>query len=226
VNLRLPLTLSVFLVAIMAAISAWACVKLPESAVIATHWGVDGKVNGTMPKDWGLAVLPAIALAMTLLLAAIPSIEPRRANMIASRKPFYAFWLGGLVVLAVAHALVVGLALGYPIDVPGVLIVLLPLSIAIGGNYLGKARPNFFIGVRTPWTLSSDLSWDKTHRMLGRLLVWRADRSCRPFRHRNRSGLSGFRRHNLSKRRVRDREFLRLLEKRPGQAYGLGQFLP
>jgi len=52
--------------------------------------------------------------------------------MIASRKPFYAIWLSGLVVLAVAHAMVVGLALGYPIDVPGVLIVLLPLSIAIG----------------------------------------------------------------------------------------------
>jgi uncharacterized membrane protein len=174
VNLRLPLTLSVFLLAVMAAISAWAWVKLPESAVIATHWGVDGKVNGTMSKDWGLAFLPAIGLALTLLFAAVPRIEPRRANMIASRKPFYAAWLSGLVVLAVAHAMVVGLALGYPIDVPGVLIVLLPLSIAVGGNYLGKARANFFIGVRTPWTLSSDLSWEKTHRILGRLFVWSA----------------------------------------------------
>jgi uncharacterized membrane protein len=158
----------------MAAISAWAWAKLPESAVIATHWGMDGKVNGTMPKDWGLAILPAIGLALTLLLAAIPSIEPRRANMIASRKPFYAFWLIALVMIAVAHAMVVGLALGYPVNVPAVLIVLLPLSIAVGGNYLGKARPNFFIGVRTPWTLSSDLSWEKTHRMLGRLFVWSA----------------------------------------------------
>ena len=173
-NLRLPLTLSFFLIAIMAAISAWAWVKLPESAVIATHRGVDGKVNGTMSKDWGLAFLPAIGLAITLLLAAIPRIEPRRANMIASRKPFYAIWLSALVVLAVAHAMVVGLALGYPIDVPGVLIVLLPLSFAFGGNYLVLARPNFFFGVRTPWTLSSDLSWDKTHRMLGRLFVWSA----------------------------------------------------
>lgn len=173
-NLRLPLTLSVFLIAVMAAISAFAWVKLPEGAVIATHWGVDGKVNGTMSKDWGLAFLPAIALALTLLFAAVPRIEPRRANMIASRKPFYAIWLSALVVIAVAHAMVVGLALGYPIDVPGVLIVLLPLSIAVGGNYLGKARANFFIGVRTPWTLSSDLSWEKTHRILGRLFVWSA----------------------------------------------------
>ena len=173
-NLRLPLTLSVFLIAVMAAISAWAWVKLPGTAVIATHWGVDGRVNGTMPKDWGLAFLPAIGLALTLLFAAVPRIEPRRANMIASRKPFYAIWLSALVVIAVAHAMVVGLALGYPINVPGVLIILLPLSIAVGGNYLGKARANFFVGVRTPWTLSSDLSWEKTHRILGRLFVWSA----------------------------------------------------
>ncbi len=82
-NLRLPLTLSVFLIAVMVAISAWAWAKLPESAVIATHWGVDGKVNGTMSKDWGLVFLPALALALTLFFAAIPRIEPRRANMIA-----------------------------------------------------------------------------------------------------------------------------------------------
>jgi uncharacterized membrane protein len=170
-NLRLPLTLSVFLVAVMAAISAWAWMKLPESAVIATHWGFDGKVNGTMPKDWGLSVLPAIAVAITLLLAFVPRIEPRRANMIASRKAFIAFWLGGLVILAVAHAMMVGTALGFPIDIPGVLIVFIPLMIAVAGNYLGKVRPNFFLGVRTPWTLSSDLSWEKSHRLLGRLFV-------------------------------------------------------
>jgi uncharacterized membrane protein len=170
-NLRLPLTLSVFLVAVMAAISAWAWVKLPDSAVIATHWGFDGKVNGTMPKDWGLSLLPAIGAAITLLLAFVPRIEPRRANMLASRKAFIAFWLGGLVVLAVAHAMMVGTALGFPVDVPGVLIIFIPLMIAFAGNYLGKVRPNFFLGVRTPWTLSSDLSWEKSHRLLGRLFV-------------------------------------------------------
>ena len=170
-NLRLPLALSALLIGAMAAISAWAWTRLPENAVIATHWSLGGKVNGTMSKDWGLAVMPATALAITLLLAAIPRIEPRRDNMIASRKAFLAVWLSALAVMLVAHALVVGAALGYPVDVPGVLIILLPVSIAVAGNYLGKARPNFFIGVRTPWTLSSDLSWEKTHRMLGRLFV-------------------------------------------------------
>jgi uncharacterized membrane protein len=170
-NLRLPLMLSFFLIAVMAALSAWAWSILPPDAVMPTHWGMDGKVNGTMTKEWGLTILPATAIAITLLLIAVPRIEPRRDNMIASRKPFLAFWLGGLVLLAVCHAMMVGVALGYPLDLPGVLIIFLPLSIAIAGNYLGKTRPNFFMGVRTPWTLSSDLSWEKTHRMLGWLFV-------------------------------------------------------
>ena len=173
-NLRLPLTMSFFLLAFMAALSAWAWTILPPGAVIPTHWDFQGRVNGTMTKEWGLTIMPALALFITLLLAAVPRIEPRRQNMIASRKPFLAFWIGGLIVLAAGHAMIVGVALGYPVDIPGILIILIPLTIGVSGNYLGKARPNFFVGVRTPWTLSSDLSWEKTHRMLGRLFVFSA----------------------------------------------------
>jgi uncharacterized membrane protein len=173
-NLRLPLSLSVLLIGAMAAISVWAWMKLPDNAIIATHWGVDGRVNGTMSKGWGLAMMPAIACGITLLLAAVPRVEPRRDNILASRKPFVAVWISALAVMLVAHAVVVGGALGYPVDVPGVLIILVPVVIAVAGNYLGKVRPNFFMGVRTPWTLSSDLSWEKTHRMLGRLFVFSA----------------------------------------------------
>jgi uncharacterized membrane protein len=170
-NLRLPLTVSFFLIAVMAAMSAWAWSILPANAVIASHWGLDGKVNGTMSKEWGLTVIPVITLVVTLLLAAVPRIEPRRDNMIASRKAFFALWLCTLVLMTVAHVLIVGTALGYPVDVSGVVIIFVPLSLAVAGNYFGKVRPNFFIGVRTPWTLSSDLAWEKTHRMLGRLFV-------------------------------------------------------
>jgi len=173
-NLRLPLMLSFFLIAFMAALSVWAWSVLPAQTVLPTHWDLQGRVNGTMSLTWGLSILPATALIITLLLIAVPRIEPRHDNMVASRKPFLAFWIGGLVVLAVCHAMMVGVALGYPVDIPGILVILIPLLIGAGGNYLGKARPNFFLGVRTPWTLSSDLSWEKTHRMLGRLFVFSA----------------------------------------------------
>jgi len=170
-KLRLPLTVSFLVVIAMAAASAWAWTVLPANIVLPTHWGFDGKVNGTMTKEWGLAILPGIALFLTFMLAVVPRIEPQRENLIASRKAFFAFWLSGLIVLAATHGMIIASAMGYPVDIPGTLIILIPISIAAAGNYLGKARPNFFLGVRTPWTLSSATSWEKTHRMLGRLFV-------------------------------------------------------
>ena len=173
-KLRLPLTMSALLLALMAAISAWGWAMLPQGARIASHWGFDGQPTGTLPKETGLLMLPAIALAVCVLIAIIPVIEPRRENLIASRKAFLAIWLGALAAIAVAHALMVMNALGYAIDVPGVLIVAIAGVIAVAGNYLGKVRSNFFVGIRTPWTLSSDLAWEKSHRMLGRLFVFSA----------------------------------------------------
>ena len=173
-KLRLPLMMSAVLLALMAAISAWGWLVLPDGARIASHWGFDGRPTETLPKETGLLLLPAIALAICALIAIIPIIEPRRQNLIASRKAFLAIWLGALAAIAVAHALMVMTALGYAIDVPGVLIVAIAGVIAVAGNYLGKVRSNFFVGIRTPWTLSSDLAWEKSHRMLGRLFVFSA----------------------------------------------------
>lgn len=173
-NLRLPLSVSAILIAAMAAMSAWAWRVLPDGIRLASHWGMDGRVNGTMSKTTGLVLAPAIALGLSLVLALVPRIEPRRGSIEASRKAFFALWIGGLVVLAVMHAAVLLAAMGFDADVPGVLMVFVALTIAVAGNYMGKVRPNFFIGVRTPWTLSSDLSWEKSHRVMGRLFVFSA----------------------------------------------------
>lgn len=170
-NLRLPMTVSLILLAAMAAMSVWGWAALPETARLATHWSFDGTPDGTMTKPLGLVLLPGIGLAIVLLMLAVPRIEPRRDNLVASRKAFFVFWIGGLGVLALSHAMIVATALGYAVDVPGTLIVVIALMIAAGGNYLGKVRSNFFLGIRTPWTLSSELSWEKSHRLLGRLFV-------------------------------------------------------
>ncbi|HWA92752.1 MAG TPA: SdpI family protein [Rhizomicrobium sp.] len=173
-NLRLPLAMSLVLFAAMVAISVWGWFVLPDGVRLATHWGIDGQVNGTMSKETGLVTGPAIALGLLLLLLLVPRIEPRRENLIASRKAFFAFWIGGLTVLALIHALVVFNAAGIVTDVPGAVMIAVPVMIGVGGNYLGKVRPNFFLGVRTPWTLSSDLSWEKSHRVMARLFVFSA----------------------------------------------------
>jgi uncharacterized membrane protein len=112
-----------------------------------------------------------MGLLVTALFLVLPSIEPRRANLVASRKLYRAGWLGALFVMTLAQAAIVMNALHRPFDVRASIVTGVSLLLIVGGNYFGKSRANFFAGIRTPWTLSSDYSWEKTHRLGGRLFV-------------------------------------------------------
>jgi uncharacterized membrane protein len=170
-NIRTPLIVSLLLIALMTAASVWGWIVLPAHTILPVHWGVDGAPNGFLPKETALLLLPGIAIGMTALFALLPRIEPRRKNLLASRKPYIVGWIGGLVVIAAAQILSLVAAAGFHINVASAILIVVALMIAVLGNYLGKAHSNFFFGVRTPWTLSSDLAWEKSNRLLGRLLV-------------------------------------------------------
>lgn len=74
-------------------------------------------------------------------------------------------------ILALAHTTIVLAALHVAVDVPHIVLPATAVLFIVIGNYLGKTRSNFFAGIRTPWTLSSDYSWEKTHHLTGRLFV-------------------------------------------------------
>ncbi|MGN6515139.1 MAG: SdpI family protein [Rhizomicrobium sp.] len=170
-SLRIPVTVSIILVAVMAAMSVWGYHAIPDGTRIAVHWGLNGQPNGFMPKDKALIVSPAIAVAVSTLMAAIPYIEPRRRNLAASRKLYFIGWIGALCVMTVMHCAAVLSASGVAIDTSSLLLVTISLLISFLGNYIGKSRATFFIGMRLPWTLTSDLAWEKSNRLLGRIFV-------------------------------------------------------
>jgi immunity protein, SdpI family len=62
-------------------------------------------------------------------------------------------------------------AWGSKVDVTATIAIATGLFFVVLGNFMGKIRPNWFVGVRTPWTLSSKLSWTKTHRLAGWLFI-------------------------------------------------------
>ena len=105
----------------------------------------------------------------------IPLLDTRGDNIRRS-EPFYlTVWMAMLWFFTVLQGAMTLSALGY-LDMGGASFMRiggtgLGVLLAVIGNVMGKARPNWFAGVRTPWTLSSDLSWDKTHRLTGRLFV-------------------------------------------------------
>ncbi|MFP4519046.1 MAG: SdpI family protein [Oceanicaulis sp.] len=172
---RKGLAASALALLVMAALSGWSWIATPSGAEIALHWGLSGEVNRTAGKAEALLILPAITLGLCALLAAAPHIDPRGRNLKASAPVFLTVWTGLLIVLTVTHGLIALGAAGVvnPSDGGVVRFVLggVALFIAVIGNLLGKARPNWFLGVRTPWTLSSDKAWDVTHRWAGRGFV-------------------------------------------------------
>jgi uncharacterized membrane protein len=143
--------------------------KLPERLPV--HWGFDGAVNRYGSRAEGAFLLPGMMILVWLLLRFLPRIDPRRANY-AKFSDTYDLLVNSLVTLfAVMHVALLGTALGWPISMERLLPALVGLQFVILGNALPRARPNWWFGIRTPWTLSNDRVWMRTHRFGGYLLA-------------------------------------------------------
>lgn len=136
-----------------------------------THWNAAGQVNGWMPKFWGAYLLPLLMAGMWLLFLVLPKISPRGFEM----EPFLRAWgilkVTILALMAIIGALVLRAAQhgGEMSQTP--IFVALGILFAVIGNLLGKVTRNFFVGIRTPWTLASEEVWLRTHRLAGKLFV-------------------------------------------------------
>jgi uncharacterized membrane protein len=162
---------TVAVVGAMTLLSIWAWTQLPADAEVPIHWGIDGTPDAYAPKAIGLFLLPVVAAGISALLAVIPRFEPRRANLERSGQAYAIARIGVVSILAVVHVVAIAAALGSDLDMTRIVLVSVGLLFIGLGNYMPKMRPNFTMGIRTPWTLSSDRSWDRTHRLGGRLFV-------------------------------------------------------
>jgi uncharacterized membrane protein len=157
------------IIALMFVAAAW---QWPVAPVrIPAHWGADGQVNGWGGKFTGLMLLPLITLAVWALLLFLPRIDPRRENYERFWSAFFVVRLALVIYLAAIHGAILFAMHGHPGAVGRSIPVLAGTLFITVGLVLGKFRPNWFAGVRTPWTLSSDLSWNKTNRLAGWLFV-------------------------------------------------------
>lgn len=143
--------------------------RLPRS--LPTHWNFAGEVDGWMDKPWGAVLLPLIATSVAAWLYVVPLLDPRREHI----QRFQDDWrmLVNLLVcfLAAMEVATLGFALGWPIDIGRVMMATVGLMLAAMGNYLPRIRSNWFLGIRTPWTLDSEPVWRATHRVAGRTFV-------------------------------------------------------
>lgn len=143
----------------------WAPEKIP------VHWNIAGQVDRYGGKLEGLLLMPLLAVGIYFLLLLLPRIDPRRANYVVFAGSYWLIRMSITTLMAFIYGCILFAAFGYQIDMGLFISVAVGLLLCVLGNVMGKIRPNWFVGVRTPWTLSSRESWNKTHRLAGRLLV-------------------------------------------------------
>ena len=141
--------------------------RLPD--VMATHFGMNNEANGFSSKAFAVFGIPLILLAVLWFGAFVTSHDPKRQNI--SPKMFsLVVWIAPVTSLVVA-AILYPVNLGYALDITFFVELLSGVMFIIIGTYLPKARQNYTIGIRVPWTLANEENWNRTHRLAGSLWI-------------------------------------------------------
>lgn len=151
------------------ALGAYFYPSLPDRVPI--HWNANWEVDGYGSKLFGALGLPAISLAMYLLFLILPYIDPRRRNY-EGFKPTYQFLKYLLILFFLGlEVMTLLIASGIIVNKPIFIQIGVSLLFILMGNVMGRFKHNYFIGIKTPWTLANEEVWRKTHRLAGPLWV-------------------------------------------------------
>jgi uncharacterized membrane protein len=158
-----------FLIAAMFLLAAAVWNTMPDS--IPVHFGLDGQPDRYGGKFEGLLSMPLTAAGLYLLFFFLPRIDPRGERYARFAGAYTIIRTAVIALLAAVQVVIILQTRGVAIDVSTIVALLIGLLFMVLGNYMGKIRPNWFVGIRTPWTLSSEESWNKTHRLGGKVFV-------------------------------------------------------
>ena len=159
--------LSLLIIILTFLIAAYCYPKMPS--LVASHWNAQGQVDGYMSKFWGLFLFPFILGGLFLFFSLIPRIDPLKENIEKFRKYYDLFILFFILFFFYLEILVVLWNLGYEFEMNQFMPPAFGLLFFYLGILMEKAKRNWFIGIRTPRTLSSDLDWERTYKIGAKL---------------------------------------------------------
>jgi len=139
--------------------------------LMASHWNVQGEVDGYMPKLAVLIMSPAFILLMTILSVGIVKMDPLYKNIQKFVGYFYGLMIIMSIFFTVIHLYVILWALGNQLNIIYFISPLFGLLFFYIALLLEKSERNWSIGIKTPWTLSSDVIWNKTHKLGAKLYI-------------------------------------------------------
>lgn len=145
-------------------------ILIPAGTILPVHWNVDGQVDGSLPRDGALLLLPGVVLLVWVIFYLVGRFYP--ADRTSGGR--YA----GRVVLSAITAMmlaiecgIIATGLGYPVDMVRIVACCIGLLLVVLGNVMPKTQPNGFAGIRIPTTLRDSANWQATHRLAGMLMV-------------------------------------------------------
>jgi len=138
---------------------------------VAMHWNFAGQVDGWSSRGVGAFAIPGLIVGMYLLFLALPLLDPKKERYAEFDKIYHIFKGAILSMMFILYVLTSAYSLGFPVQIGEVVPLLVGGLFILLGNYMGKIKKNWFMGIRTPWTLSSENVWNRTHRVGGHLFM-------------------------------------------------------
>ena len=162
-----PIIIAIVLIVVAFIIGIYLYPSMPDE--MASHWNISGEVDGHMTKFWGLFLMPIISVGMLLLLLFVPMIDPLKNNIEKFRCHYDWFITVLILFFFYLNLVTIAWAFGYRFSIIQALAPAIGILYVYLGFLLERTKRNWFIGIRTPWTLSHAKVWDETHKLGGKL---------------------------------------------------------
>jgi uncharacterized membrane protein len=161
---------SLLLIAISVAASFYFYAHFPERVI--THWNFAGEPNGWSSRGFAAFFFPALLAGMYILFLAIPYFDPKKERYAEFAKAYSVFRAFIIFIMTLIFFIASLDNLGFNFNIGAWTASAVGVLFIVIGNYMGKLKMNWFVGIRTPWTLSSEAVWNKTHRFGGKVFVF------------------------------------------------------
>jgi len=159
----------IFLMAFVIIFSILVYPSLPDQ--IPSHWNAQGEIDAYSSRNFAVLFFPSLIIGVYLLMTVLPKFDPLKKNYPSFATPYYWFRLIFIIFFSALYLFTIWTALGGNLNINYFMIPAMSLLFIVVGLFLPKIKRNYFVGIKTPWTLASDESWDKTHVLGGKLFV-------------------------------------------------------
>jgi uncharacterized membrane protein len=162
--------IALLLVLITVGFTAWVFPQLPEEMTI--HWGVNGEPDGFASRGYAVSFAPALMIVLYLLMRLLPKIDPKKKNYVRFQSGLDVTMIATMVLMMAVQGMMLAYALGYDVPMGRVVPLLVGGLFVVLGNVMPRFKHNYFVGVRTPWTLANEQVWIKTHAVSGKIFFF------------------------------------------------------